>query len=296
MAKKVKTNNTLYVIFIFLISFVLLYLVKKLITVKENFDDDFCNSRDLHVWIEIKTKNSSNAGGTLTSIKLKNGSTDVTDNFSIVQTFNKNSTENTGWLRIPVKLGCTVDKVNKIKLSCRDSIHFDWLLIKVRSKHIIRTKTITNPDSIGSGSSATFNFPRMPLLQDPCLAKNLQVNITIQTQNSNNAGGRLSEIKFFYGNTAVTDNFAITKQFGKNQQNSTGWKTVPMKMNCDTDIVDKIKIKCSDSIQFEWLKIDYKSNNITRTKTFWYGTMNPNTFYEFSIPALPTLPPLPQFS
>ncbi len=121
-----------------------------------------------------------------------------------------------------------------------------------------------------------------------CNSRDLQVWIEIKTGLNNTAGGAISKVKFYNGNTAVTDNTNLSKVFGINKQQNTGWKQIPVKSNCPTTtnnkvFVNKIKITCSNNIKYQWLTIKVKSGNIIKEKKFYNGNISNSRFYSFPV-------------
>ena len=118
-----------------------------------------------------------------------------------------------------------------------------------------------------------------------CNSRDLQVWIEIQTSGYNDSNGSIKQIRFYNGNTSVTNNFSLVKVFQKNKTKNTGWKQVPVKSNCPTInnkvFVNKLKITCSNNIRYSWLKIKVKSKNFIRERTYYNGNINKSMYFMF---------------
>ena len=121
-----------------------------------------------------------------------------------------------------------------------------------------------------------------------CNSRDFKFKIEIKVKGDHGSAGKLSKVNFWNSNNKMTDDYSITKHFPKFKTSNTGWHTVPMKSSCKSKNINKVKIKCSDTIKYEWLKIEIKSKDITRTRTFRNGHLSKtNKFYDFSMPLLP---------
>lgn len=99
---------------------------------------------DLQVYLEMDTTGEGNNEGEITKIQLFKNSHEVTDPFNVNKTFANNSTENTGWLTIPVKSSCTKDQVNKIQIWVNDDINYKKLIVMTKSGDTTKTKVDNN--------------------------------------------------------------------------------------------------------------------------------------------------------
>lgn len=154
-------KQIIYFVAIFLV-LLFIYNYKSIKEMFETGNAGFCNSRDLQVWIEMQTSGYTGSNGTTKHIKLYNGNTSITNNFSLVKVFQKNKMKNTGWKQVPIKSNCQLINnkvfVNKIKITCSDNIRYEWLKLKVKSGNITRERTYYNGNI---NKSMYFMFPAL---------------------------------------------------------------------------------------------------------------------------------------
>lgn len=123
----------------------------------------YCNARELYIKLQLVVKNTNSAGGTLTKIKCyhvnSNTTENMTDDYNINLTVNKQDNVTTNWLLVPIKPNCNFKTINRITLWTSNKIEASWVKIWLKSgdQELFLQKSNKNLNS-GDNNSTSFDF------------------------------------------------------------------------------------------------------------------------------------------
>ena len=106
-----------------------------------------------------------------------------------------------------------------------------------------------------------------------CKSRDLRIGIQIGLKNT--SGGTINYYTAFANDIRVTDNLDLNYNLPVGSTKNTGLRPINVKNNCNSHMINKIRINVDSEIRYHSLIITVKSGNHEIKKEFNDGTMMP---------------------